>query len=108
MNIYFISLQVPMGVNLHDENKLNEMSEIMKHYMKYVHPITNEPFDATKFYPLLFGGDYLTVVRMRSTKALRETEYYGQDRFEGLVPVVEDWHTRMVLMQVYIQQLYIV
>lgn len=87
-----------MGVNLHNENKLNEMNEIMKHYMKYVptesaegiHPITNEPFDATKFYPLLFGGDYLTVVRMRSTKALRETEYYGQDRFEGLVLVVED------------------
>ena len=81
MLIYFILFQIPMGVNLHDENKLNEMSKIMEHYMTYVptdsadeiHPMTNELYDATKFYPLLFGGDYLTVVRMRSTKALRET-----------------------------------
>ena len=103
-----------MGVNLHDENKLNEMSKIMEHYMKYVptesaeemHPMTNELYDATKLYPVLFGGDQLTVVRMRSTKALRETEYYGCDRFEGLVPVVQDWHTRMTLMKVCIHLVY--
>lgn len=58
-----------MGVNLYNENKLDEMSKIMKYYMKYVptmnaeeiHPVTNESYDATKLYPLLFGGDYLTV-----------------------------------------------
>ena len=58
-----------MGVNLYNENKLDEMSEIMKYYMttmndEEIHPLTNEPYDATKLYPLLFGGDYLTVAHM--------------------------------------------
>ena len=31
---------------------------------------------------------------------LRDTQDKKVDRFEGLVPVIEDWHSRMMFMKV--------
>ena len=56
--------------------------------------------DNTQFFSILFGGDQLTVARMRGTKALRDTHETPTDRFEGITPVVEDWHARMAMMKV--------
>ena len=56
--------------------------------------------DNTQFFSILFGGDQLTVARMRGTQALRDTHETPTDRFEGLTPVVEDWHARMAIMKV--------
>lgn len=38
--------------------------------------------------------------RMRGTQALRDTQAKRKDRFDGLIPVIEDWHARMTLMKV--------
>lgn len=57
-------------------------------------------FDDTRFFPLFLGGDQLTVARARGAQALRVTEDTPLDRLEGIIPVVEDWHTRMTLMRV--------
>ena len=90
-----------MGVDLHDENKLDEMSKIMDHYMKYV------PTIETKINLDLPNGDSMvlddqvTAVRMRSTQALRDSHDNAIDRLEGLIPIVEDWHTRLTLMKVH-------
>ena len=57
-------------------------------------------FDDTRFHSVLFGGDQLTVTRIRGTQTLRDTQDKAIDRLEGVIPVVEDWHTRMTLMKV--------
>ena len=57
-------------------------------------------FDDTRFFRILFGGDQVSVARIRGTQALRDTQDKCIDRFEGLIPVVEDWHSRMTLMKV--------
>ena len=57
-------------------------------------------FDNTRFFKILLGGDQLTAARVRGTQALRDTEDKAVDRLEGVVAVVEDWHTRMALMKV--------
>ncbi len=54
----------------------------------------------TMFLKTLFGGDQLTVAQIRGAQALRDTHSDPTDRFEGLVPVLEDWHSRMTLMKV--------
>ena len=98
---------------LHNENKLDEMSLILDHYMKLVPTLPLEghvthprggvlEFDDTRFFPILFGGDQLTVARVRGTQALRDTTDKRVDRLEGVAAVVEDWHARMALVKVSI------
>ena len=56
--------------------------------------------DNIKFHSILFGGDQLTVARIRGANVLRDTYNTPTDRFEGLLPVVKDWHARMALLKV--------
>ncbi len=104
-------MQIPLGVLLHNENKLDEMAKILARYMKLVPTVEVEghlqlpngsvlDFDDTRFFPILLGGDQLTIARVRGTQALRDTQDKRVDRFEGILPVVEDWHSRMTLMKV--------
>lgn len=48
--------------------------------------------DNTQFFPILFGGDQVTVARVRGTQALRDTHDNPVDRLQGIILVVEDWH----------------
>lgn len=61
------------------------MGKIMTNYMTFVPATSAEGhftlpsgdlmnFDDTRFHQVLFGGDHLTVARMRGTQALRDTE----------------------------------
>lgn len=87
------------------------MTQIVAHYMKLVptfaaeghHTLPNGStidFDDSRFHSILFGGDQLTVARIRGTQTLRDTQERKVDRLEGVVPVCEDWHTRMTLLKV--------
>ena len=58
-------------------------------------------FDNSRFDQILFGGDQLTVARARSAQSLRDTHDSAKERLEGLRPVIEDWHGRMTLMNVF-------
>ena len=100
-----------MGVLLHDENKLDGMNNILQHFMKYVPTLTREgemplpdenvfTFDDTTFSKILFGGDQLTAARMRGTQTLLVLTTTPTDRLEGVIPVLEDWHSRMALVDV--------
>ena len=102
-------LQILLGVLLFDENKLDEMAHILDHYMSLVPTIelqghTELPsgatieFDDTRCFKIAFGGDQKTVARIRGVQLLRDTETKRVDRFEGVLPVIEDWHTRMTDM----------
>ena len=96
---------------MHDENKLDEMGKILDYYMKLVPALRCEQHvslpnggvidtDNTQFFSILFGGDQLTVARIRSTQALRDTHDSAVDCCEGIISVIEDWHSRMTLMKV--------
>ena len=104
-------MQVPLGVLLHNENKLDEMGKILSHYMSLVPTMALQQeislpngatieIDNTQFFPILFGGDQLTVARIRGAQALRDTHDNAVDRLQGVIPVIEDWHARMALMKV--------
>ena len=102
------NLQISLGVQLYDENKLDEMSKILEHFMTLVPTLPADghkvlpngsilEFDDTQF---LIGGDQLTSARIRGTQANRETQDMAIDRLEGLLAVTEDWHSRMALIKV--------
>ena len=83
------------------------MIDIMESLQKYS-PCTQLPLvghDGSEisvdiFHHILFGGDQLTVARARSAQAQRENTDRGALRLEGLIPVLEDWHTQLTLLQV--------
>ena len=58
------------------------------------------PFGDIRFNVKLLGGDQLTVVRVCSTQSLLDTLASAVQRCEVLVPVIEDWCVRAVLLQV--------
>ena len=114
-----VLLQLPLGVQLQNENQLEQMANILEEvHEKYVPTLPSEGsvtlpdgssrmYDNTTFHKLLFGGDQLTVARARGAIELRSLHAKSLHakslhRLEGVTPVVEDWHTRMTLMKVYI------
>jgi L1 cell adhesion molecule like protein len=58
--------------------------------------------DDKKFTTLLVGGDQLTVTRIRGAQMIRGDSEMSKQRFEGLLPVVEDWHAKMCFLEVTI------
>ena len=58
------------------------------------------PVVETKCHQILLGGDQLTVARARGSQLAMADGCSVSKRMEGLVPVVEDWHTRVVLAEV--------
>ena len=57
-------------------------------------------FDDTSIFSVLHGSDHLTVARARGAQAMRASHDRPSDHLEGIIPVVEDWHSRMTLMRV--------
>ena len=90
--------------------KYEDMIEIMLNLHKYV-PSRNVTKTVTvnglehiiedkKMYPLLFGGDQLSVARYRGSKTIRKCSSNSVQRLEGLLPVTEDWHTEVTVLKV--------
>ena len=87
------------------------MSKIMEVLHKYVPTHASEgqltlpngsqvPYDGTSFFETLLGGDQLTVTRVSGVQNLRISHETALEQLEGLIPVVEDWHTRVILLEV--------
>ena len=96
-----------------NENKVSEMVDILDTLHKYVPlqrttsnvpvPDSNdsEEIMVDKMHQVLFGGDQLTVVRARSAQLIRDNSQHATGRLQGFVPVIEDWHTKVCLLEVY-------
>ena len=75
--------QVPLGILPLNENKTDDMIDIMTHIHQYVpcyvheeeRDIQGEMVKVAKesVYPILFGGDQLTASRARSAKKAKST-----------------------------------
>ena len=103
-------LQVPLGILFFNENKTDEMCSVLKDLYKYVpkknckvtYHLPDQDFECSEelHHRTLLGGDQLTVSRCRSAKMARCNEDIPEERFDGFIPVVEDWHARLTLMRV--------
>ena len=104
--------QVPLGVINLNENKIDEMARIMDQIHRYVPTQTNNvtitfadagetlTYTEYNFHPICCSGDQLTAARERTAQSVRHHSENELDRLEGLVPVVDDWHTNMTLVKV--------
>ena len=52
------------------------------------------------FSTTIVGGDQLTVARIRGAQRIRGNSEKSEQRFDGLLPVPEDWHGKMCLLEV--------
>ena len=103
---------MPLGILPKDENKYEDMMDILQHIQRYVPSkhverdfivpgsdevvtVQDEDFTTT-----LVGGDQLTVARVRGAQLIRSNSGTNRDRFTGILPVAEDWHAKQCLLQV--------
>ena len=47
------------------------------------------------YHKLLLGGDQLTIAHSQSSIAIHADHDLAREHLEGLLPVVEDWHTKI-------------
>ena len=107
-------MQIPVGVQLRNENKLEEMANVLEEFHdKYVpsipfhnsitlHDGSTRTYDNTQFHNLLVGGDQFTAARARGAITLRLLHSNPVHHLDGITPIVEDWHARMTLVKVVI------
>lgn len=88
------------------------MCQIMDNLHKYVPTLTEDKkvtlpnceeieLQHTEMWETLFGGDQPTVACARGSISVRYTHKSKTEKLLGLLPVVEDWHSKMTLLQVY-------
>ena len=95
-----------------NENKTEEMVQILDILHKHVpSKTTTQEFEVVEeestvtlqlnhFAHIQAGGDQLSVARIHGCQKVRSNAECGTECLEGLVPVVEDWHTKMCFMKV--------
>ena len=104
-------LQVPLGILRKNENKGDEMIDILKHLHQYVPSVsfftdkvlsTGETAKEEKasFHRIIVGGDQLTAARIRAGQKGKLNGQSPSKRLEGIVPAVEDWHAKANLLGV--------
>ena len=59
---------------------------------------TSQPMSS--LHPVLFGGDQLTAARIRGAQEAKCNSVTASKRFDGLIPVIEDWHTKVIILEV--------
>ena len=102
-----IITQVRLGILLKNENE--DMIDNMKHHQQYTPTVEksstyihDENVTMTKhfFHRILFGGDQITCARARGSQRHRVNSDTELERLQGLLPVNEDWHTKMCFLGV--------
>lgn len=99
-----------MGIEFKNENKTDEMTAILDNLHKYVPsiPVTTtvtlpdgEPYEVHDYdlWETLLGGDQLTAARIRGAIDIRDDHDTSIDKLRGVIPVVEDWQSRMTLLK---------
>ena len=92
-----------------NENKGDEIMSSLHQYVptvKYVEdcfiPSTGLTTQVPKasLHPIIIGGDQLTAARARGAKKAKLHVNSPISRLEGLIPVAEDWHTKVTLLKV--------
>ena len=100
-----LTLQVPLGILLKNENKSDEMAEILAHLHQYIptKPCTDKvvlnqgkviQVPPDRAYPTIVGGDQLTAARTMAAIKNKSNSQHPVQRLDGIIPAVEDWHAK--------------
>ena len=101
-----------MGVLPKDETKYEDMIDVLEHIQSYVPSkyvqremsvLRSEEvviLEDQDFAITLMGSDQLTVARARGVQLIRSNSGNNTDCLAGVLPVCEDWHAKLCLMQV--------
>lgn len=104
-------LQVPLGILFKNENKGEDMVDIVTHVHQYVpfieytavHTFEDNsqsiPIVRAVMYPIVFG-DQLTTARIRAAQKHRCNADTPVKRLLGVRAMSEDWHTKLTVMEV--------
>ena len=107
--------QQPLGIQPREENRTEDMVGIMREAQQYVPmmetveevyvPSIDKSVEVTKAHAQLiqFAGDQKTAARARGAQKAKANALSPSDRLAGLVPVVADWHTKVKLLEVQVQ-----
>ena len=88
-------MQIPLGVITKNEQKMEEMIEIMEQLQSYI-PRYKEGSQMQIF----FAGDQLTCERIRGAKRARKQPDDTSQRFSAFVENPGDWHALVAFYQV--------
>ena len=91
------TLKVPLGIQLKNEAKLQDMAEILDDLNRYV-PI--QQIDGVTLVPRIIFGDQLTIARIRGAAILRSPEVKEEHQLKQFVGVISDWHARLCFVTV--------
>ena len=100
--------QVPLGVITKNENKGDEMVQIMEKLQEYVPTLSEKKeyigaattlCDAT-FHRVIMGGDHLTAERGRGAQRIWMNGRNPVLRLEGIETVALDWHAKLNVLEV--------
>ena len=94
-----------------NENKSSDMIDILTHLHQYVPAVSSTyerlistgvkvTTEKTAFHRILVGGDQLTAARAKSALKLKLNSQTPLKKLEGIVPVAEDWHTKVNFLKV--------
>ena len=56
---------------------------------------------------IIFGGDLLTAVRAKGAQQIRQNSEHPVGWLEGFIPVAEDWHAKVALLEVHTSYTYL-
>ena len=78
---------------------LHKYEPAKKYKKTYQLPDDNLACNEECYHRILFGNDHLTVSHSRSAQGEHCNDDQPVQRLDGLVPVTEDWHTQLTLIQ---------
>ena len=87
-------VKVPLGVLEENTSSIGGVSNILRHLHKYV------PSEAGQLRPVPCHGDGLAVERMHDAAKHNSCGETSTARLEGIVPVPQEFHRRMLLLEV--------
>lgn len=97
-------LQNCLGLEFFNSNIAGEMAQLMMKNQQHYVPLTDgESNQAEILEPIFFDGDALTEEHARNAQWMFKDGDSRIDRLEGLDPVHTDWHTKVKLYEVVLQ-----
>lgn len=98
LKLVFTFLKIPLGVLPKNENKNEDMVDILETIQeKYVPSSDTDPEDF-----IFLGGDQLTEERARNVQKAKADGETSAERLDSLWPKNEDWHAIRTAYKVYL------
>lgn len=105
-----------MKNNNHQDEMVDILTTLHQYVLLHEVQVTTSKSDAQVdgtattelLHKVLFGGDLLTAIRAKRAQHIRQNSEHPVGRLEGFIPVAEDWHAKVVLMEVYHQSLIVI